>query len=563
MDTVDSDETLRRLVARVGPLPVAKAAAVGRRIAEAVARLHESDTAAGSALDPENVGIAWDDAGAPEVLLPRIIPGGAEPDFAGDIPRIGALLYELLAGSPPRGPASPPPVQRARPDLPESLGWLVMQCFHPTPAGRPRSAAEIARRLAPFEAELEDEAEEEQASAPTAPGLPPPAAPPRERSEAPLVPPPPPPFELEASNATTRIESLRQTPILDPRGAEPAAPAPAPVVREVSPAPESPRTRPISTTPEPAGEVRPIPPPPPKPEPPPPAAARPSGPVPRSLEDKTFAADLAGASALEEARLHSAEEEKASDRERGGRSSRGALVWMIALLAILAAAVGLWVVVQNAGAPASAPPAEARSAAARRPVSPAPLPAAVAPTAEPAAAPTPAPSPPGTPVAVETPVPTPAASPAAAAASPPPSAPTGAPAAIPPTAAAQASALPGSDGESERLRESLDAWIDSINARDLSGHMRLYMPRVAPFRGSPGASSDAVWREKARLLEGQTDVRASRPEIVFSPDGNSATMRFRKSWVAPGRDARRRESREELRWVKTSRGWRIAGETGE
>lgn len=108
----------------------------------------------------------------------------------------------------------------------------------------------------------------------------------------------------------------------------------------------------------------------------------------------------------------------------------------------------------------------------------------------------------------------------------------------------------------------MDRWIDSTNARDLSGHMRFYLPNVTTFYLSRNVSRDFVRREKARLFQGgHVSVAAGEPEIDPSPDGRTATVRFRKRYAVGGpRGENRGEVVQEMKWIRTSEGWRIAGE---
>ncbi len=73
---------------------------------------------------------------------------------------------------------------------------------------------------------------------------------------------------------------------------------------------------------------------------------------------------------------------------------------------------------------------------------------------------------------------------------------------------------------------------------------------------------EAVRGEKERLLSEAdlVDVRAGEPSITISPDGQTAVMRFRKSYLIQAPENRRGEVLQELRWRKTDAGWKITGE---
>lgn len=128
-----------------------------------------------------------------------------------------------------------------------------------------------------------------------------------------------------------------------------------------------------------------------------------------------------------------------------------------------------------------------------------------------------------------------------------------------------AGGLPRAEAEAERahLHASLDEWVRATNARDIRKQMGFY-PRLVPaFYLWRNVSQQAVLAEKARLF-GQAkviDVRTGPPQITLGPDGNTATMRFRKQYVIEGRrENRRGEVLQELRWQKTEGGWKIVSE---
>ncbi len=231
------EETLREFLDREGRLSVPLAATIGRQVAEAAAALEQSGIVPGE-LSSERVGLRRRDSG-PTVRLARF-PGSLLPGSEGaEIPSFGGLLYQMLSGRPESGHAGagppPPPIQRTRPDLPESLGWLVMQCLHPSVAARPRSLAEIVRRITPFEQVAAEARDDSPAPAEVPPPVGAEGAPseplPQSAGAAPVPPPaleaPGPPIAPEISAAVPPPFLLGPHPVLPVPSVDPAPPPPA------------------------------------------------------------------------------------------------------------------------------------------------------------------------------------------------------------------------------------------------------------------------------------------------------------------------------------------------
>lgn len=113
--------------------------------------------------DPEDpdggVSVPW----AP----PEVLYGTAPASVQSDLYSLGATLWHLLAGHSPfdRGGVDDqlalvhriretPAPRTGRPDVPDSLERLLLQCLAKEPAGRPVSAAALAHRLQTIETEL-------------------------------------------------------------------------------------------------------------------------------------------------------------------------------------------------------------------------------------------------------------------------------------------------------------------------------------------------------------------------------------------------------------------------
>ena len=120
---------------------------------------------------------------------------------------------------------------------------------------------------------------------------------------------------------------------------------------------------------------------------------------------------------------------------------------------------------------------------------------------------------------------------------------------------------PPGDARTE-LRTALSEWITATNTRDINKQMSFYAPTLVAFYQKRNTTQAAVRAEKARLSSqaNTIDVRAGEPEIKLDVDGQTATMRFHKSWNFSGDRPESGEVIQELRWRKMDSGWKIVSE---
>jgi serine/threonine-protein kinase len=181
-------ETLAELVARGGPLPPSEVATLGVQVCAALSAAHAAGLVHRD-VKPQNLllgtdgvlklgdfGIAVAREGTQLTLAGTVLgtagylapeqARGEQVTAAADIYAVGAVLYELLAGEPPRTAVSlaelgaahgsrSPDVARRVPSAPAELAAIVSVCLAFEPEDRPPSAAALARRLAPLASEAQ------------------------------------------------------------------------------------------------------------------------------------------------------------------------------------------------------------------------------------------------------------------------------------------------------------------------------------------------------------------------------------------------------------------------
>ncbi len=174
-------ESLRSVMLREGPFPADLAIDLTRQAALALGSGHEIDVTHGN-LSPENILLIQSpegsltakvtDFGTPNVLMagddlleavpgdlaylaPELCSGADHPDAISDIYSLGAILYEMLAGTPPftgEKPTdvmlkhieeAPAPLVAFRGDLPPEIEPVILKALAKDPAMRQQTTQEL------------------------------------------------------------------------------------------------------------------------------------------------------------------------------------------------------------------------------------------------------------------------------------------------------------------------------------------------------------------------------------------------------------------------------------
>jgi eukaryotic-like serine/threonine-protein kinase len=189
MPFIDGHSLRARLAS--GPMPITECVNVLRDVARALAYAHEHGVVHRD-IKPDNVLITGSSAtvtdfgiakaitaarandtlggggsltqfgmsiGTPTYMAPEQAAADPTTDHRADIYSFGCMAYEMLTGRPPFSDLSaqkllaahmggkPRPVSELRPETPEALADVVMQCLEKDPDARPQSAADIAHVL--------------------------------------------------------------------------------------------------------------------------------------------------------------------------------------------------------------------------------------------------------------------------------------------------------------------------------------------------------------------------------------------------------------------------------
>jgi hypothetical protein len=116
---------------------------------------------------------------------------------------------------------------------------------------------------------------------------------------------------------------------------------------------------------------------------------------------------------------------------------------------------------------------------------------------------------------------------------------------------------------SQELNQAFRTWLKANQDGDVDSQMGYYHSKVNAFYRKRGVSPEAVRAEKSRVLGRANAIRieASEPDVQISPDGQQATIRYRKRYKIEGEEVNREgEVLQELRWKRVKSKWRIVSE---
>jgi hypothetical protein len=114
----------------------------------------------------------------------------------------------------------------------------------------------------------------------------------------------------------------------------------------------------------------------------------------------------------------------------------------------------------------------------------------------------------------------------------------------------------------------LDDWLSAFVKQDAEKFMSFYMPELDAFYDRRNVRLSALRPDIVRFFERTERAEAriiGEPRINFTDDNRAANVRLRLSYSIEGRgrDRRRGNGTQELRMVRTERGWKIESHRGE
>lgn len=114
----------------------------------------------------------------------------------------------------------------------------------------------------------------------------------------------------------------------------------------------------------------------------------------------------------------------------------------------------------------------------------------------------------------------------------------------------------------------LDDWLSAFAKQDAEKFMSFYMPELDAFYDRRNVRLSALRPNIIRFFERTERAEArmiGEPRINFTDNERVASVRFRMSYSIEGRgrDRRRGDGTQELRMVRTERGWKIESHRGE
>jgi hypothetical protein len=117
--------------------------------------------------------------------------------------------------------------------------------------------------------------------------------------------------------------------------------------------------------------------------------------------------------------------------------------------------------------------------------------------------------------------------------------------------------------DEQNLNRAFHTWLQANKEGDVDRQMGFYNSEINAFYRKRKVSPEAVRAEKSRVLgrANTIQIEAGEPDVKISPDGQQATIRYRKRYRIEGEEGNREgEVLQELRWKRVNSKWRIVSE---
>ena len=114
----------------------------------------------------------------------------------------------------------------------------------------------------------------------------------------------------------------------------------------------------------------------------------------------------------------------------------------------------------------------------------------------------------------------------------------------------------------KEIERSLDDWADSTGGHDLDAHMNHYADTLETYYNQRAVARDRVRAERGRAFERyhSMEVDLSNVRVVLDETGTAATVVLDKTWRFDGEKCSQGKVQQQLRLARAGRRWVITGE---